>query len=86
MMNEWISVKDRMPEDDLPEESKRCDIAVLVCTAGRRSSVKKVTRTCYGYDKYMKTPVHTRRWYWARDILHVTHWMPLPEPPEEVRQ
>lgn len=81
--NGWIDAKDRMPEDDLEPNSKRCEIRVLVCTAGRRGSVKKVSRTCYSWGPNNKTPVKERKWYWSRDIGNVTHWMPLPEPPKE---
>lgn len=63
---DWINIKDKLPEKDTP---------VL----------------CYYYDKYMDVME-----YWDTDekgnpeffkapypfINQVTHWMPLPKPPE----
>ena len=58
-VNEWISVKDR-----LPEEKTR----VLVFVP--HSSIKIDTDRIVGR-------------IWVRWNGHITHWMPLPEPPEE---
>lgn len=58
-VNEWISVKDR-----LPEEKTR----VLVFVP--HSSIKIDTDRIVGR-------------IWVRWRGHITHWMPLPEPPEE---
>lgn len=65
----WISVKDRLPED---EE------AVLVYY--RFDDESKMSfygiLTYYVYDPYP-------HWQHESTGLKVTHWMPLPEPPEE---
>ena len=82
-MSEWISVKDRLPEDDLPEDSKRIDIRVLVCTAGKPSSVKKLTRSSYNYSLNHEVLAREKEWFWCRDARNITHWMPLPEVPKE---
>lgn len=58
-MNEWISVKDR-----LPEEKTR----VLVFVP--HSSIKIDTDRIVGR-------------IWVRWNGHITHWMPLPEPPSK---
>ena len=58
-VNEWISVKDR-----LPEEKTR----VLVFVT--HSSIKIDTDRIVGR-------------IWVRWNGHITHWMPLPEPPKE---
>lgn len=58
-VNEWISVKDR-----LPEEKTR----VLVFVP--HSSIKIDTDRIVGR-------------IWVRWNGHITHWMPLPEPPKE---
>lgn len=88
-MSEWISVKERLPEDDT---------AVLIYTNetevyGRHREKQKIYHNIYAaiYDG--------DRWYtywcWGskyiyktneespNDTVEVTHWMPLPEPPEE---
>ncbi len=74
----WISVEDRLPEDDLPEDSKRQRVTVLVCVNGKTVSLA---------SRIVKSPVyktvHERIWAWSKDKSHVTHWMPLPKPPKE---
>lgn len=59
-MTEWISVKDR-----LPEESER----VLVCRG------KDAGYPTLDTDRFCGEQ-------WVRWRNSVTHWMPLPEPPE----
>ena len=66
-VQEWISVNDRLPERTLPPK----DVLVyhdLGCGMF-------VDRAWYSYDK--------KRWCSVLGMkLKVTHWMPLPEPPE----
>lgn len=66
--NQWINVKDRMPERTLPPK----DVLVyhdLGCGMF-------VDRAWYSYDK--------KRWCSVLGMkLKVTHWMPLPDPPKE---
>ena len=60
---EWISVKDRLPEEG---------------------------DTVLGWERGYYTVVerHRNGWYWGRDEWiadeggTITHWQPLPEPPE----
>ena len=68
----WISTAERMPEDDLPENSDRLEVKILTCRAGfaRSVRVRKRTRSITGV------------WRWADSALDPTHWMPLPEPPK----
>ena len=65
---EWISVKDRLPERTVPPH----DVLVyhdLNCGMF-------VDRAWYSHEK--------KRWRSAIGMnLKVTHWMPLPEPPKE---
>lgn len=69
-VQEWISVKERLPERTLPPE----DVLVyhdLGCGMF-------IDRAWYSYDK--------KRWCSVLGMkLKVTHWMPLPEPPKEVQ-
>lgn len=79
-MSEWISTKDRLPEENTP---------VLICTTR-----KCVWKARY-YDEYRVLQVLIRAAYWEVDgscdesiefePAEVTHWMPLPEPPEGER-
>lgn len=61
-MNNWISVKDRLPEEN---------IRVLVCINSEQSYTKLDT------DRILKGK-------WVRWSNDVTHWQPLPEPPEVI--
>lgn len=71
----WISVKDRLPDIDVP---------VLV-TDGKEVTAQKM----YMYPQ--ENPVnigwsdHASGWECEPLIEVVTHWMPLPEPPEDER-
>ena len=60
-MNNWISVKDR-----LPERFER----VLVCRENRK--VEQGFRDVGDWWKVYGTRTK-----------HITHWMPMPEPPKE---
>lgn len=63
----WISVEDRLPEDE-----GICLIAYHPCFYGELDE-----RICVGIGKYIGKNC------WARNRHQmVTHWMPLPEPPE----
>lgn len=59
-MSEWISVKER-----LPEESTN----VLVVHDGGRVTIEWM--------------LSSRKFLYEEIYGYVTHWMPLPEPPEE---
>lgn len=60
-MNEWISVKERLPDRFAP---------VIVCRAGGK--VEQGHRDVGDWWRVYGTRTK-----------HVTHWMPMPEPPEE---
>ena len=72
-MSEWISVKDRLPEND---------DNVLVIVNGKYNNVTFVNAmmiAAFCDDEHV--------WFLNEypDFVHanVTHWMPLPEPPKE---
>lgn len=75
--HEWISVEERMPEDDLPIGSKVKQIKVFVAykTNGRwvtRTQIRKKGRWYGAPDE----------WDWIKISDPITHWMPMPEPPK----
>ena len=75
--NEWISVDDRLPEDDVPEH--KVQIFVLVLTD--RGVVKIKNRT-YHPEKFYYGKFYPEKWDWGTfNDDHITHWMPLPAPP-----
>lgn len=81
-LNEWISVKDKIPQDNEP---------VLIYTTKKfPENMKQKTKRIYAvavYDIYLKN------WFTLQDYIEnswlgnsaidefVTHWMPLPKQP-----
>lgn len=73
----WISVEERMPEHDTD---------VLVLTApGTLSLGQNCVVAEYIHPRMEKSGVFINFYagYDDKNILAVTHWMPLPEPPKE---
>ena len=69
-VQEWISVKDRLPEAG----------GYVVCIAKRNP-----------FSRFMPMVARIDKNGWANPITEqyiseVTHWMPLPEPPNEVQK
>lgn len=72
-MSNWISVKDR-----LPNNSNEVIVFCLddVVTTGKYIRVSK--------DKYLwKAPIYSP---YIDNNLNVTHWQPLPEPPKNIKE
>lgn len=65
----WISVNDRLPERGIT----RCIIAIKLGN-GLKGTL------CARYNADLKS---WSGWYNDRITSEVTHWMPLPKPPEE---
>lgn len=85
-VQEWISVKDRLPE---PEQG------VILCTReietyGKHHEKKKIYRNIYmGYfdgNEWLTSYCHGCEYIfrmnekYPNETIEVTHWMPLPEP------
>lgn len=76
-MSEWISVKDRLPEEN--------QIVLTSCEQGKMFLLRKVSeeflggtlfwKYCCGYDKDLVDG--------ESYCYEITHWMPLPAPPKE---
>lgn len=90
-MSEWISVKDRLPENIEPVNI----VWVNNDPETYYSSIKGKAFTGTGY-------YHNGKWWWyscvcedylceygnspsdeVDDAIEITHWIPLPEPPKE---
>lgn len=81
-MSEWISVKERLPENVFPFEIKNgCSYAVkkflCVLAPSRGAYTRTIVDTCQ--RKVTKNGAH---WDGLDGWHTVTHWMPLPEPPK----
>lgn len=74
--NEWISVKDRLPE--LPFDGWNSRVVICCEKDGHVSPMY--------YERVAVRGKSITRWryIWNRiyDRGAITHWMPLPEPPE----
>lgn len=72
---EWISVKERLPDCEQGAESE----AVLFIT--KQGFMYTGYFGCGGiyHDRYFREYKNSTEGY---DISNVTHWMPLPEPPD----
>lgn len=74
-MSEWISVKDRMPEDDG---------YYMVYAKGYWGNNRLIGDLAISkFDKNYETPWGIERGKARGWKGIITHWMPLPEPPED---
>ena len=74
-VQEWISVKDRLPEDDLPKDTKKKMIRCLVYTD--KGTIKPCVRQRWEHFDGQLVP-----WQWNKDLYaKPTHWMHYPQPP-----
>lgn len=78
----WISVYKRMPEHDLPEDSNRLSLKVLVAIQAENGRYTIRTQTRERRKFY--GPKRFGNWFWGKNSRGtVTHWMPLPEVPHD---
>lgn len=68
-VGEWVSVKDRLPEEN-------CEYIVFVTDIEGEK--------CVTVDQWLS---HARHWFLFDDKAEseVTHWMPMPPPPKEMK-
>lgn len=79
-MSEWISVKDRLPEAD-----GRYLVVTSVCGVPFRD-VANYTHKYAGFEEHLWGKAMWYDYdgeYGDFEKTGITHWMPLPEPPEE---
>ena len=89
-MSEWISVKDRLPE--MSEHYQGEDVLVCIdyrpddpdTTEDTYVSIDHVAFNCFGQGEFSCERDDPRDG--EPSPYFVTHWMPLPEPPEEEKK
>ena len=75
LVQEWISVDDRLPEDDLPKDTKKKMIRCLVYT--NKGTIKPCVRQRWEVNGKLVP------WQWNKDLFaNPTHWMYYPHPPK----
>lgn len=71
----WISVKDRLPEGKLNPYTR--DYQEVICLLNTR----------FGCDVRTYEFGRGHFWHGPQEIdKYITHWMPMPEPPEEDKE
>ena len=72
----WISVTERLPEDDLPKDTKKKMIRCLVYSD--KGTIKPCVRQRWEHFDGQLVP-----WQWNKDLFaKPTHWMYYPQPPK----
>ena len=72
-VQEWISVKDRLPD--------ACGFPCLLCGENSFGQIR-VFEGFTGYMERGKFEWHSNRKDIDIDVWTITHWMPLPQPPK----
>ena len=71
----WIPVTERLPEDDLPKDTKKKMIRCLVYT--NKGTIKPCVRQRWEVNGELVP------WEWNKDLFaKPTHWMYYPQPPK----
>ena len=77
-VQEWVSVKDRLPD----ETGRYLAVKKRIAPddfGGNRSDIVIIR---FFVDEGFRMPVHIPDWINKKINEEVTHWMPLPEPPK----
>lgn len=85
-MGEWISVKDRLPEEHDSIFAKRYEEGSQLRGMFRKTSDEVIVSGVFeDGGRFVTTKkTHDGAWYQTGIIpMTITHWMPLPEPSEE---
>lgn len=73
-MSEWISVKERIPNDEELKKSESWDFLCRVLVPQDGGDAASETLICH--FKFFERE-------WDTTGIIVTHWMPMPDPPKE---
>jgi hypothetical protein len=81
----WISVEERLPESDLPKNSTKLQIKVLVAIRAKNGYTVRTQNRIRQEKSWMSGGGFTD-WYWRYSAGEVTHWMPIPQSPKEAKK
>ncbi len=80
-VDDWISVKDQLPPKDMDQETD-WSITVLI-TDGKNIGIGYYEFEYFADDPTAELQYESDSWNDDTHIIDdVTHWMPLPKPPE----
>lgn len=78
-MSEWISVKDRMPD----EPGRYLVVLNRIAPEDLGGNNTRIMILKFMQEREFRYPVHFPTWINDEIKEAVTHWVPLPEPPKE---
>ncbi|WP_122408951.1 DUF551 domain-containing protein [Pseudomonas viridiflava] len=77
-MSEWIKCSDRLPEHGV-------NVLVIAMGATKKKNYTTATLCSIQRDFREEDSPYDDQWYQtvaiSRELLGITHWMPLPKPP-----
>lgn len=76
---DWIPVTEQKPP--LPEDEDVCYVHVIAAVKGRKEAEPVLYSRAYRLRDGKR--VRIERFIGDGEVLDVTHWMPMPEPPKE---
>ena len=79
--NEWVSVEERLPEYNPGTGAKSYWVAKKDNAGNWQMKIAQYCDYGYAMNVDAKTEVTWRDWDFTK-IVNVTHWMPLPSPPD----
>ena len=81
-VQEWISVKDRLPD----ETGRYLAVKKRIAPDDFGGDRTDIVIVRFFVDDGFRMPVHIPDWINKKINEEVTHWMPLPKPPKEVEE
>ncbi len=78
----WIPVSEKKPP--LPENENICFVQVIAAIKGKNETEPVTYCRVYRYRDGKRERIE--RFVGDGEVVEVTHWMPMPEPPEEDKE
>jgi hypothetical protein len=80
LKTQWISVEDRLPDEEVEHLKYYCRTKCYI-VSNNKGIVFVAHFKKESYNKTLKN--YFRSYCSTRVLKNITHWMPLPEPPED---